>query len=140
VDLVSRLAARRTPLEEAERLAAEFVGTGASGGEQRAGLLFAGLFDTMNRQRIDVINGLERLTRRQREFVKTIQNDMARLRELQDKPDSDQHDIEALTNDVNWETRIFEERRKTIRYACEVPVIIEKRLFALGRAIQQGLD
>ena len=41
-------------------------------------LLFAGLFETLNSQRIDVINGLERLTRRQREFAKTIQTEQKR--------------------------------------------------------------
>ena len=38
------------------------------------------------------------------------------------------------------ETRIFEDRRKTIRFVCEVPVLIEQRLFALGRTIQQAME
>ena len=37
-----------------------------------------------------------------------------------------------------WGTRIYEDRRKTIRYVCEVPTVIERRLFALGRAIAQA--
>ena len=41
---------------------------------------------------------------------------------------------------VEWDTRIFEDRRKTIGYVCEVPDLIERRLFALGRAIQQALE
>jgi hypothetical protein len=40
-----------------------------------------------------------------------------------------------LTNRVEWDTRLFEERRKTINFACEVPA-----LFALARAIQQSLE
>jgi hypothetical protein len=41
---------------------------------------------------------------------------------------------------MEWDTRIFEERRKTMNFVCEVPVLIEQRLFALARAIQQSLE
>jgi hypothetical protein len=34
----------------------------------------------------------------------------------------------------------LEERRKTMNFVCEVPVLIEQRLFALARAIQQSLE
>jgi len=47
--------------------------------------------------------------------------------------------LDELTNWVGWDT-IFEKRRKTINFACEVPVIIEQGLFALARAIQQSLE
>ena len=33
----------------------------------------------------------------------------------------------------------LEDRRKTIRYVCEVPTTIEQRIFALARMIQQNL-
>ena len=56
------------------------------------------------------------------------------------EPLRDPTKIEELTNQVAWSTRIFEDRRKSIRYACEVPVIIEKRLFALSRAIAQTIE
>jgi len=45
-----------------------------------------------------------------------------------------------LISRVEWDTRIFDERIKTIGYVCEVPVLIEQRLFALARAIQQSLE
>ena len=45
-----------------------------------------------------------------------------------------------MANRIQWDTRIFEERRKTISYVCEVPVLIEQRLFALAREIQQSLE
>jgi hypothetical protein len=62
------------------------------------------------------------------------------LRELQDKPDQDQSKISALATQVEWSTRIFDDRRQSIRYVCEVPTIIEQRVFALGRAIRRTLD
>jgi hypothetical protein len=139
-DLVVQLAARRVPLEEAEKQAAAFVDQGGDDRKEKASLLFAGLFDTLNQERRDVINGLERLTRRQREFARTIEADAAKLRELQAQPNPDQHEIQQLTDQVSWGTRIFEERRRTVRYVCEVPVLIEKRLFVLARSIQRALD
>ena len=56
------------------------------------------------------------------------------MHELQDKSPPDQSKIDELAAKVEWSTRIFEDRRKSIRYACEVPIIIEKRLFALSRS------
>ena len=71
------------------------------------------------------------------ELAERIRSDTASLHEQQDKSPLDQSKIDELATRVEWSTRIFEDRRKSIRYACEVPVIIEKRLFALSRAIQQ---
>jgi hypothetical protein len=46
------------------------------------------------------------------------------------------------TPKINWsrETRIFEDRRRVIKFACEVPTAIDQRLFALGRTIQQEME
>lgn len=138
-DLVTKLATRRTPLAEAEELAGAFVAREEGDKQATATLLFAGLFATLDSQRAEIVDGLERLTRRQRDFARTIEADAARLRALQREPDPDEGKIRELTQQVNWGTRIFEERRKTVRYACEVPVLIEKRLFVLARAIQAEL-
>jgi hypothetical protein len=139
-DLVARLAARRTPIEEARKAIEDFI-TGDAGERQRkAKLLFAGLFTALNRERGEVMNGLERFYRRQRSFAEKIRAEASELRDQQDAADHDQSKIDELANRVEWDTRIFEERRRTITYACEVPTLIEQRLFALARAIQQLLE
>jgi len=138
--LVTRLAARRIPIEEAQRIIAEFLaGTGAAKADKGA-QLFAGLFETLNRQRTEVMDGLERLQRSQRELADRIKSDTAALHELQDKSQPDQVKLDELGSRIEWSMRIFEDRRKSVRYACEVPVIIERRLFALGRTIQQEAE
>ena len=139
-DLVVRLAARRTSLEDAQKLAAEFLTGSAEHRKENGRLLFAGLFATLNSLRSDVINGIERYTRRQRDFAQRIRSETLALRELQDKPDADPKQVAEQADRVQWETRIFEDRRRTISYVCEVPVLIEQRLFALGRAIQQEME
>jgi uncharacterized coiled-coil DUF342 family protein len=139
-DLIGRLAARRTPLDEAQKAINAFV-TGAPAEKQdKAKKLLAGLFDTLNQQRAEVIKGIERVDRKQKELADKIRSDVATLRELQDKPEQDQSRINALVSEVEWSMRIFEERRKTIRYVCEVPTAIEQRTFSLARTIRQALD
>ena len=138
-NIVARLAARRTPIEEAQKSIEDFL-AGAASKADKGLLLFAGLFETLNRQRTEVMAGLERLQRRQRELVDNIKADVSAQHELQDKSQPDQAKIDELATRIEWSTRIFDDRRKSVRYACEVPVIIERRLFALARTIRQQMD
>ncbi|MGB8617500.1 MAG: hypothetical protein WCD65_08220, partial [Pseudolabrys sp.] len=62
------------------------------------------------------------------------------LRSRYDASNQDTAEVDKLGDQVAWDTRIFDERRQTISYVCEVPSTIERRLFALARAIQQRLD
>jgi hypothetical protein len=139
-DLVERIAARRTPLDAAQKAVTEFiVGTPAEK-QQKAKLVFAGLFDTLSTERQEVMDGLERVSRKELDLAAKIKSDVTDLRDLEDKPDADQSKVKNLGDEVEWSTRIFEDRRKTIRYVCEVPGTIEQRLFTLARTIQQALN
>jgi hypothetical protein len=105
--------------------------------------LFAGLFDALNAQRSSVMSGLERVTRKQREAADKIRSDtlaLQALQALQDAPAKDQAKIYEFGNQLIWETRIFEDRRRVIKFVCEVPTAIDQRLFALGRVIQQEME
>ena len=139
-DLVATASARRTPLDQAEKLIGDFLKGGADEQQQKAKLLFAGLFDTLDRERSTVMDGIERFTRKRRDNAARIRAEATELRAEQSAPNPDQNKIEDLTNRINWDTRIFEAERKTISYVCEVPQSIEQRLFALSRTIQQSLD
>jgi hypothetical protein len=138
--LMPRLAARRTPLDEAEKAITEFMSNSAPKKEETGKLLFAGLFDTLNAQRASVMNGLERVTRKQREAAEKIRDDTLALQALQDAATPDQAKVEELGNQLVWETRIFEDRRRVIKFVCEVPTAIDQRLFALGRVIRQEME
>ena len=111
--LVPKLAARRTPLEDAQKAIAEFLGSSAD--KTTAGkLLFTGLFDTLNGQRSSVMNGLERITRKQRTAAEKIQADAVAMQALQGSSSPDQSKIEELGNQLVWQTRIFEERQRVV--------------------------
>src|SRR5712671_5120240 len=138
--LVTKLAARRTELDDAQKAIAEFLSGAATDKTATGKLLFAGLFDTLNAQRASVMGGLERVTRKQREAADKIRADTIALQELQSAPSPDQAKIDDLGNQLTWETRIFEDRRRVVKFVCEVPTAIDQRLFALGRAIQQDIE
>jgi hypothetical protein len=137
--MVAKLAARRTPLEEAQKDITEFL-AGSADKTAAGKLLFAGLFDTLNAQRASVMNGLERVMRKQRDAAEKIRSDTLALQALQDASPPDQTKIDELGNQLVWETRIFDDRRQVVRFVCEVPTAIEQRLFALGRTIQQEME
>ncbi|CAL79142.1 conserved hypothetical protein [Bradyrhizobium sp. ORS 278] len=139
-ELVVKLAARRIPLEQAQKDVADFL-TGTAEEKTRKGkLLFAGLFDTLNAQRTSVMNGLERVMRKQREAVDKVRGDTIALQEMQSSATRDEAKVEELSNQLNWETRIFEDRRRVMKFVCEVPTAIDQRLFALAREIQQDME
>jgi len=138
--LVSKLSARKTPLDEAERSVKEFLAGSASDKTANAKLLFAGLFDTLNAQRSQVMSGLERVSRKQREAADKIREETIQLQALQGATPRDEAKVEALSNELIWKTRIFEDRHKVVRFVCEVPTTIDQRLFALGRVIQQEME
>jgi hypothetical protein len=140
VELVPRLAARRIPIEDARALIADYiVGTRAEK-QERATTLFAALYSTLNAQRDEVMNGIERFSRKQKAAADDIREEAQKLREMQDQPNTDQAQTEDLASQLAWRTRIFEDRRKSTSYVCDVPVLIEKRLFDLGKAIQGVLN
>lgn len=137
---IPRLAARRTPIEEAEQTITDLVNAPGADKTQTGKLLFAGLFETLNNQRSTVMNGLERITRKQREAAKKVRADTLELQTNQGAATPDPAKIEELGNRLIWETRIFEDRNRVIKFVCEVPTAIDQRMFALGRIIQQAID
>jgi hypothetical protein len=94
----------------------------------------------LSAQLSEVMDGLERVSRKEMDLAAKVESDVNNLHTLEDQPDADQAKIKTLASEVEWSTRIFEDRRKTIRYVCDVPTTIEQRIFALARAIRQTLN
>ena len=138
--LVAKLAARKTSMDEAEKSVKNFLAASSGDKATNAKLLFAGLFDTLNAQRSQVMSGLERVSHKQREAADKIREETIQLQALQGATPRDEAKVEALSNDLIWKTRIFEDRNKVVRFVCEVPTTIDQRLFALGRVIQQEME
>jgi len=138
--LATRLAARRIPLADAEKAASAFIAGSPDEKNRKAKLLFAGVFSILKDERAQVMNGIERFSKRQQDLRDRIRTELTDLRARQDAAQQDAAAIDKLGNELSWDTRIFDERRHTISYVCDVPSTIEQRLFALARAIQQNLQ
>jgi hypothetical protein len=146
VDRVNALSARRLPLEDAERevqtFAAGFDATRQSEKKAELVALFAGLFETLSQERAQVVSGLVRFGRRQKELAEKIRAENAAIHP-QSSPQATENaakDAQAGPRALEWDLRIFDERRQALSYVCETPTLIEQRLFALARVIQQNLD
>lgn len=136
--LVDQLAARRMPLEQATAAIASFAhGLAPEVRAEKLTMLFAGLFQTLDQERKEVIAGIERYGRKQKEMAERIRGDLARASGLAASGSSEQ--AAELQNTLVWETRIFNERRDSLSFVCEVPTLIEQRLFVLARAIGNEL-
>jgi hypothetical protein len=138
--LVVKAAARRTPIDDAQKAITEYLTSPGTDKMTAGKLLFAGLFEQLNAERSAVMSGLERVTRKQRQAADKIRSDTLALQALQDATPPDQPKIDEFGNQLVWETRIFEDRRRVVKFVCDVPTAIDQRLFALGRTIQQDIE
>ncbi|WP_271169374.1 hypothetical protein [Hansschlegelia plantiphila] len=140
-DLVERLVARRTTMDEAKSLLDAFARGAGDQKAQKLTLIFAGVFEELNDQRSRIIAGIERYARKQRALSDRIKDESVRIAATQKDMASQmspegQKDQQAL----DWDTRIYDERTQSLTYVCESPVILEQRAFDLGREIQSRLD
>jgi hypothetical protein len=142
--LIALLASRRVPLEQAAAAIARFAASQPPDKRDDAlKLLFAGLISTVNSDRAVVISGIERFQQRQKARAAEIERQGAALRQLRERAASDDKaraELAAAEERYNWDVRVFTERQQSLPLACEVPVLIEQRLFALGREIRARMN
>ena len=138
--LIALLASRRVPLEQAAAAIARFAASQPPDQRHDAlKLLFAGLLTTVNSDRAVVMSGIERFQRRQKARAAEIERQGAALRQLRERAANDDQaraELAAAQEQYNWDVRVFTERQQSLPLACEVPVLIEQRLFELGREIR----
>jgi hypothetical protein len=140
-DIVAKLAARRTPVEDAERMIEDFARSQGAGKTKKLIAVFAGLFETLNDERTQVIEGLLRFGAKQKELADKIRAENALAREGPGKkPDTSEQNAKTVAQDLEWDLRVFDERRQSLTYVCETPTLIEQRLFALAKVIQSKLE
>jgi hypothetical protein len=138
--LVKELAARRVPIEEAQGQIRDFAAVlPADQKGARMAMLVQGLFDYMNAERSQVISGIARYARNQLELAARLRKEASEVDALRAKPDADANEIALRTDRLTWETRVFDERVQSLTYVCEVPTLIEQRLYALAKTINEVL-
>ena len=142
VALVNEIAPRRVPQEDAvanvQRFAAGYQG------EERAKILtqvFVGLFDTLSAERNQIVRGIKRFSRRQDALAKRMEEGWKMLGDI-DPNSTDPKLVEqraAIQQQIDWDSRVFDDRQRLLPVVCEQPRVIEQRVFALSRELQEQL-
>lgn len=139
-DLIELLSSRRVPIEEGEAAIQKF---GEAQPEDKRDaqltLLFAGLFDKVNSQRRGVLSGIEKYQKSQKERAKELERQSTEIARLEGEATSNESvtkQLDQAHEHYNWAQRIFQERQSSIPLACELPVLMEERLYAFTRSIR----
>jgi hypothetical protein len=142
--LIAVLASRRVPIDAAVEAVARFADAQPPDKRDDAlRLLFAGLLDVVNNDRAAVMSGIERFQQRQKARAVEIERQGAVLRQLRERAAGDQSarsELAAAEDRYQWDVRVFTERQQSLPLACEVPVLIEQRLFELAREIRSRMN
>jgi hypothetical protein len=136
--LAVELAARRVPIEDAEAQVEKFAQTLNNDQKQEElTQLFARTLEIINSDRASIIQGIKKYARGERALAETIREKNERLSMLA----ADQvQERETLIAERDWDVRIYDDRRSSLSYLCEQPVLLEQRAFALARAIVSHLE
>jgi hypothetical protein len=129
--LAERLALRRLTLEEAESA----VDAAPDLTKDDYTAIFSDVFDRLNQRRGEIMGGITRYARNQArmaEEIEALRGEIATLTKAE-SPDFDR--IDQLEEDLDWRARVFDDRRRSLTYACETPVLLEKRLYALAQIL-----
>lgn len=132
--LVGRIAPRPVEAEQGVAAIRDFSAPLDAAARRRLlPLAFLGLVEETNRQRDGVIDQIRRFARRQRDLAERVR---ALEAELRTAP--------AATHDELEQRRFFAAKtygdaERTLHYACEVPVRLERRLGAYARALQAAM-
>jgi len=139
--LVTRASERRTSLEEAQSAITDYAKhLGEDQKNAKLSLLMGGIFERLNSERGSVIAGLERYGHKQKNMAERVKSEIEALNAAQSETNADQQKVADLVNRVQWDTRVFEDRRRALTYVCEAPVLIEQRLGALARTIADAMS
>jgi len=128
--LAAKMAQRRVPLDDIRAAVQSLAASGASKAKLTQAL--AAAFDELVRQRSEIIAGLDKFGRKQREMAE-------RIRAENETAHKDaEPDAQALQK-LEWDLRIFDDRRRTASYVCEAPQAIETRIGELVKLVRAAL-
>jgi hypothetical protein len=140
-ELAAEIASRRTEMADAKGKIADFAAAAGADRSRRLTLLFAGVLTTINAERSSIMAGIDRYARRQHALADKIASEAAELDRLPAQggtaDEVARHD--DLAQAQEWDTRIFRERERSLRYVCELPTVLEQRAFSLGKEIAAQL-
>lgn len=140
-DLAAELVKRANPIENARKQIADYAAIlPKEQVHEKLEQLFMGVFDKINIERGQIISGIARYADKQRQLAADVRRKAAELDKMQAAVDADQAVLAKHNEQLTWETRIFEERVQSLTYVCEVPTLIEQRLYGISKIIDETMQ
>lgn len=144
VPLVAHISARRTTLDEAaDQISVYAASLAADKKPAKLTALFAGVLATINAERAQIMTGITKYTRKQQQLADTIRQTRKAFSDalkVEPKTDESRKTVRELEQKLSWQSRIHQDRERSLIYVCESPVILEQRAFALAREIANYLS
>ena len=140
-ELVRRIVPRNVSIRDGEAAIKAFVQNLHGDRKHLITLAFAGLLDEANSQRTEVIDRLKDLAQRQRslsDVVNKLSTQVDALPAEEQRNPSPAH--QDLVDRWTFTSREYTSLQQTMRYACEIPGLIDSRLGAYARALSAGLS
>lgn len=137
---VLEVTSRRKTTEEAVAVVDAFAAELKDDRPRLLTALFAGSYQRLNAERRQIMSGIKRYARRQTALadrIKQVSRERAELVHIAAPDDAQKAKLAELQEQLAWDTRIYDEREHSLRYVCETPVLLEQRMFQLGRHISQ---
>lgn len=139
-DLAAELTKRSNAIENARKQVSDFAATlPQEQVHEKLEQLFMAVFDRINIERSQIISGIARYAGKQRDLAADIRRKAAEIDKLHATPDTDPAVLAKHDQQLAWETRIFEERVQSLTFVCEVPTLIEQRLYSLSKIINEAM-
>lgn len=143
-DLTPYLVSRRVDMDAAEEAIRKFAeSVPEAERDQKLTQLFDAVLHETNSVRSTVVNGVEKFQQRQRARSQRLEQQGTEIAALNDraaKGESVTAELAKLQNEYDWNARVFKERQDNMTLACEVPVLIEQRAYAIARAIRNHMS
>ena len=138
--LAAKMAQRRVPIADVEAAIADFKAKAGADADAKLLRAFAAAFEDLSQQRSQILAGLDRFGRKQRAMADRIRAEVEAVQKADDHDRSGQAPSGAESQQrLQWDIRVFEDRRKMVGYVCETPGLIEQRIGAIARAVQDAL-
>lgn len=140
-DLVQRIAPRNVSIADGEAAIQDFLRKLHGDRKHLVTLAFAGLLDSANDQRGEVIDRIKDLAERQRHLSDLVNQLGLQVGKL---PPAEQTNPSPPNQDLvqrwTFTTQAYRELQQTMQYACQIPGEIDTRLGAYARALAAGLS
>jgi hypothetical protein len=138
--LAGTIAARRVDMEDAKERIAEFAEAQGEDRNTKLTELFAGVLHRINVERSQIMDGIKRYARHQKKLADKIEQTQETWNAMPSETEEQQAARAEVEQQLVWDTRVYDERERSLTYVCEQPVLLEQRAFALGRAIMNELE